>query len=164
MNRLELVRAEIDSVLLNQTNVEKRREGYVHLYGVAQCCSLLGVQRGLDVELCTVIGMLHDIYTYKFEYVKNHALLGADEAEKVLRKLNVFSEKEIGIVRNAIINHSNKKVKHDKYSELIKDADVLQNSLFHVSFEVKHKDRLKKIFKRFGVKIKLKKAAEQQKN
>lgn len=157
MNRLELVRNEIDAILLNQNNVEERRNGYVHLYGVAQCCSILAIKRGLDVELCAIIGMLHDIHTYKFNYVKDHAILGATEAENLMKELNVFTDEEIEIVRNSIFNHSDKKTKQDKYSELLKDADVLQNSLYNTTFEIKHKKRLKKTFKNFGIKMKLKK-------
>jgi len=157
MNRLELVRNEIDAILLNQNNVEERRNGYVHLYGVAQCCSILAIKRGLDVELCAIIGMLHDIHTYKFNYVKDHAILGATEAENLMKELNVFTDEEIEIVRNSIFNHSDKKTKQDKYSELLKDADVLQNSLYDTTFEIKHKKRLKKTFKNFGIKMKLKK-------
>ena len=157
MNRLELVRNEIDAILLNQNNVEERRNGYVHLYGVAQCCSILAIKRGLDVELCAIIGMLHDIHTYKFDYVKDHAILGATEAENLMKELNVFTDEEIEIVRNSIFNHSDKKTKQDKYSELLKDADVLQNSLYDTTFEIKHKKRLKKTFKNFGIKMKLKK-------
>jgi uncharacterized protein len=162
MNRLELVRNEIDVILLNQNNVEERRNGYVHLYGVAQCCSILAIKRGLDVELGAIIGMLHDIHTYKFNYVKEHAVLGATEAENLMKELNVFTDEEIEIVRNSIFNHSDKKTKQDKYSELLKDADVLQNSLYDTTFEIKHKKRLKKTFKNFGIKMKLKKVKVQK--
>jgi len=157
VDRLELVRKEIDLILLNQPDVELRRRGYIHLYGVAQNCSILAIKRRLDIELCAIIGMLHDIYTYKNGYVKDHALLGLPEAEKILRELNLFTEEEINIVKQAIAYHSEKKIKHDDYSELLKDADVLQNSLYNTSFEIKHIKRLKKVFKSFGVKIKLKK-------
>lgn len=157
MNRLDLVRNEIDSILLNQTDVEQRRDGYVHLYGVAQNCSLLAIKRGLNIELCTITGMLHDIYSYKFGYVKDHAIRGATEAENLLKGLNVFTDEEIEIVRNSIFNHSDKKTKHDKYSELIKDADTLQNSLYNNTFEIKHTKRLKKTFKNLRIKMKFKK-------
>ena len=160
MNRLELVRTEIDTILLNRENVNERPEGYIHLYGVAQYCTLLALKRKLNVELCTIIGMLHDIYTYKVEYVKEHALLGATEAENLLRDLEIFTEEEIEIVRTAISHHSDKKIKQDKYSELLKDADVLQNSLYSTIVETKHGKRLKKILKSLGVKIKLKKLRE----
>jgi len=55
MNRLELVRTEVDAVLLNQENVNIRPEGYIHLYGVAQICTILAIKRKLDVELCTIM-------------------------------------------------------------------------------------------------------------
>ena len=162
MNRLELVRTEIDAVLLNQENVNVRPEGYIHLYGVAQICTMLAIKRRLDVELCTIIGMLHDIYTYKIGYVKEHAILGAIEAENLLRDLEIFTDEEIETIKTAISHHSDKKTKHDKYSELLKDADVLQNSLYNTSHEIKHRKRLKKVFKNLGIKIKLKKVNESE--
>lgn len=162
MDRLELVRKEIDEMLLNQPDVELRRRGYVHLYGVAQNCSMLAIKRGLDIELCAIMGMLHDIYTYKHGYVKDHALLGVPEAEKILRGLNLFTEEEMSIVKLAIAYHSDKKIKHDKYSELLKDADLLQNSLYNTSFEIKHVKRLKNALKDFGIKMKLKKVKEKK--
>ena len=162
MDRLELVRKEIDEILLNQPDVELRRRGYVHLYGVAQSCSILAIKRGLDIELCSIMGMLHDIYTYKYGYVKEHGLLGVPEAEKILRKINTFTDEEIQIIKYAITYHSDKKTKHDQYSELLKDADVLQNSLYNTSFEIKHVKRLKKIFKSFGVKVKVKKVKDKK--
>jgi len=160
MNRLELVRNEIDVILLNLPDMNQRPMGYIHLYGVAQNCSLLALKRGLDVELCTIMGLLHDIYTYKFEYVKEHAILGAVEAENLLHDLDIFNEAEIEIIRNAISNHSDKKSKHDKYSELLKDADMLQNSLYDTVFDIKHKKRIKKLLKSMGIKLKLNKAVK----
>jgi uncharacterized protein len=157
MNKLQLVRAAVDEILLSQQDLQVRRDGYVHLYGVAQNCAILAIKRGLDIELCTIMGMLHDIYTYKFEYVKNHGALGAVEAEKILRKLELFSEEEIELVKRAVRNHSNKKTEHDKYSELLKDADLLQNTIYRSEIEIKHKDRLKKVFRNFGIRMKLKK-------
>lgn len=160
MNRLELLRNEIDTILLNQEDFSERRDGYVHLYGVAQNCSLLAIRRGLDIELCTIIGLLHDIYSYKFSYVKDHAMLGATEAENLLHSMAFFSDEEIEIVKNAIANHSNKKEKQDEYSELIKDADLLQNFLYNLSFDVKHKKRIKKTAKSLGIKMKFNKVAK----
>ena len=160
MNRLELVRTEIDAILLNQENVNVRPEGYIHLYGVAQACTMLAIKRKLDVEICTIIGLLHDIYTYKIGYVKEHAILGAIEAENLLRDLEIFTDEEIETIRTAISHHSDKKTKHDKYSELLKDADVLQNSLYTTTSEIKHRKRVKKVFKNLGIKIKIKKTDE----
>ncbi|MEI7503104.1 MAG: HD domain-containing protein [Paludibacter sp.] len=157
MNRIELVRTEIDLILQHQPDIDERRNGFVHLYGVTQNCTLLAIKRGLNVELCTIMGMLHDIYTYKCCYVKEHAMLGANVAENLLKELNLFTDDEIEIVRNSIFNHSDKKTKHDKYSELLKDADVLQNSLYNIPMEVSHRKRFKKTLKELGIKIKRKK-------
>jgi uncharacterized protein len=162
MDRLESVRKVIDAMLLNQPDVELRRTAYVHLYGVAQNCSMLAIKRGLDIELSAIMGMLHDIYTYKFHYIKEHAVLGATEAESLLQRLDIFTEEEIEIIKTAINNHSDKKTKHDPYSELLKDADVLQNSLYNTSFDIKHVKRLMKVFKSFGVKMKLKRIKEKK--
>lgn len=157
---MELVRTEIDAILLNQENVNVRPEGYIHLYGVAQACTMLAIKRKLDVEICTIIGILHDIYTYKIGYVKEHAILGAIEAENLLRDLEIFTDEEIETIRTAISHHSDKKTKHDKYSELLKDADVLQNSLYTTTSEIKHRKRVKKVFKNLGIKIKIKRVDE----
>jgi len=164
MERLELVRSVVNCVLSNQEDVKLRSEGYIHLYGVAQNCTLLAIKRKLDIELCTIIGLLHDIYTYKYGYVKEHAILGSSEAENLLIDLDVFTKDEIEIIKTAISNHSDKKTKHDKYSEMLKDADVLQNSLYNTSFEIKHVKRLKKVFRNFGIKMKLKKVKKQDTN
>jgi uncharacterized protein len=160
MNRLELVRTEIDAILLNQENVNVRPEGYIHLYGVAQACTMLAIKRKLDVEICTIIGILHDIYTYKIGYVKEHAILGAIEAENLLRDLEIFTDEEIETIRTAISHHSDKKTKHDKYSELLKDADVMQNSLYTTTSDIKHRKRVKKVFRSLGIKIKIKRVDE----
>lgn len=153
MNRIEIVRTEIDTILMQQPDIDERRNGFVHLYGVTQNCTLLAIKRGLDIELCTIMGMLHDIHTYKFCYVKEHAMLGAIEAENLLKELNLFTDDEIQIIRNSIHNHSDKKTKHDKYSELLKDADVLQNSLYNFPMKVSHRKRFKKIIKELGIKM-----------
>jgi len=160
MERLELVRNEVNAILLNQPDLNVRINGYIHLYGVAQNCSLLAIKRGLDIEICTIMGMLHDIYTYKNGYIKEHGMLGAIEAESILKNLSVFKPEEIEIVKYAITYHSDKKNKHDKFSELLKDADLLQNSLYQNFFEIKNLKRLIKTFKSFGIKMKLKKAAK----
>lgn len=161
MNRLELVRSEIDTVLLNQEDVNVRPEGYIHLYGVAQNCAMLAIKRGLDVEICTIIGLLHDIYIYKEGNEKEHAMFGSIVAENILRDLEMFSEDEIEIVKTAIIHHSDRVTKHDKYSELLKDADVLQNSLYLKKFDLKNKKRIKKVFKESGMKTRFKELARE---
>lgn len=66
MNRLECICNIVDRVLIERPELDHRHNGYVHLHGVSQFCSLLALKRGLDVELCAVAGMLHDIGLIKF--------------------------------------------------------------------------------------------------
>jgi hypothetical protein len=50
-------------------NVEDIKDGYIHLRGAAHYCTL----RGLDMEICAIMGMLHDICTRKLTTQKNKA-------------------------------------------------------------------------------------------
>ena len=153
MNRLEEIRKIIDDILMGQPDIEERRCGFVHLYGVSSICNLLALKRGLNVELCGVAGMLHDISSYKTGYSIDHAKLGSIEARKILNEVNCFKEEEINIICNAILHHSDKHSVHDDYSEVLKDADVLQHHLYNIDFQVaeKEKDRLSNIFRELGI-------------
>jgi uncharacterized protein len=153
MNRLEKVREIVDGVLMKQPNVEIRRNGYVHLYGVSSNCSLLALRRGANAEISAVSGMLHDIYTYKAGDSYEHAKLGSIEARKILHELKLFTEEEINIICKAIYNHSNKNEIGEIYEEILKDADVLQHYSYNTRFPVAEheKERLSKLFKEFDI-------------
>jgi uncharacterized protein len=153
MNKLEEVRKVVDNILLEQSNLEERRCGYVHLYGVSSNCSLLALKRGVNVELCAISGMLHDISSYKTGYSIDHAKLGSIEARKILNEINCFSEEEINIICNSIFSHSNKQDVGNGYEEILKDADVLQHYLYNTNFLINQneKDRLNNLFKELGI-------------
>ncbi|MEQ3306976.1 HD domain-containing protein [Fusobacterium varium] len=87
----------------------------MHLYGVAQLSVILAKKRNLNQEIAIMAGMLHDIYTYKFEY-----------------------SKEIDIICTAIHNHSNKERIDSEYDELLKDADVFQHCIYNPLIPVKN--------------------------
>jgi uncharacterized protein len=129
MERLESLRRIIDEVLDETGNPEDRRSGLVHLYGVSAAAALLALRRGLDAELAAVAGMLHDLATYETGTPDNHATRGARRAREVLRSLGAFTDVEIEAVCSAIAYHSDKAAVHDAFSELLKDADVLQHFL-----------------------------------
>lgn len=151
-DRLERLRATIDEMLRQKTDLFDARCGFMHLYGVSCVCALLALKRGLDPELCTTAGMLHDVWAYKADPT-DHARLGAIEAGKILRETGDFTDSEITTICTAIANHSNKGEIHDPMSELLKDADVLQHHLYNTSFEVKSSEagRLNLIFKELGI-------------
>ena len=153
MNRLEQVRQRVDDILRSQPDLEERRCGFVHLYGVSQACALLALKRGLDVQLCAVAGMLHDIATYKTGNPTGHDRLGALEAERLLLELGSFTEKEMADICRAIARHRAKGEIDAPFDELLKDADVLQHSLYNPGLNptLKEQPRLKAILGEMGI-------------
>ena len=131
MDRLEKVRQVVDEILRQQPDLEERRCGFVHLYGVAQTCALLAQKRGLDPQVCAVMGMLHDIATYRSGDPTNHAPRGAIEAAAILSDTGQFSQQEIDQISQAISTHSAKDQIDGELAELLKDADVLQHDLYN---------------------------------
>ena len=136
-NRVELVRQVVDDqVLRQQPNVEERRCGFVHLYGVAQACALLALKRGLDPELGMIAGMLHDVWNYKTVDLVEDNALGAAEAQRIMTDLGCFTEEEISVVGMAVLHHSDKGQVHGDFDELLKDADVLQHYLYNTTLKL----------------------------
>ena len=154
MNRLEKVCKVVNNILKKQSNLVERHCGYVHLYGVASNCSLLALKRGLNAELCSIAGMLHDISRYKNGSDIEHAKLSSLDARKIMNETKSFNDEEINIVCSAISKHSNKEDIDDYYDEVLKDADVLSHYLNRSKFQVeeKERDRLNKLFKELGIK------------
>lgn len=153
MNRIEKVRDYVDTVLLNMTDTKERRNGYLHLYGVSQACALIALKRMENVELATIAGMLHDIYTYATMNAKHHAHKGAVMAREILSSLQIFSEDETELICSAIYNHSSKGSKHSSFDEVLIDADVLQHCIYNPQFEIAEheKQRYENLREEFGL-------------
>ena len=129
-----------------------KKEGYLHLYGVAQFCALLALKRHENLELAVIAGMLHDIYTYSALDTLEHAHKGALMAREALTTLEIFTSSEIEKICTAIYYHSNKKLQHDPFTEVLIDADVLQHFLSEPLCEPykKERKRLKRLSKELG--------------
>ncbi len=153
MDRLVRVRQIVDEILLTQEDIEERRCGYVHLYGVSALAALLAKERGLDAEIACAAAMLHDIYSYRTHLTANHAHNSEEDARVLLRDLGLFSDVEQRLIRSAIFHHSDKANVHQPYDELIKDADVLQHYLYNTALPVKGHEaaRLKAIHAELGL-------------
>lgn len=136
MNRIEKIREYVDNVLLHMSDTTERRCGYLHLYGVSQACALIALKRRENVELATIAGMLHDIYSYSTMDTKDHAHRGSVMAREILVSLQIFAGDEIDMICTAIYNHSSKGSKHSSFDEVLIDADVLQHCLYNPIFDV----------------------------
>lgn len=143
MNRLEEVHKIVDSILMDQSNLEERHCGFIHLYGVSTTCSLFALKRGVNAELCAIAGMLHDISSYKTGCSTDHAKLSSIEARKILNEMQCFDEKEINIICNAIYHHSNKQDIDNVYDEILKDSDVLQHYLYNVDLKIYENEKIR---------------------
>jgi HD superfamily phosphodiesterase len=153
MNRIEILEKHIDNILLNMTDTNERRIGYIHLYGVAQFCALIAMKRGENVELATMAGMLHDIYSYAKMDTKDHAHKSAILAREILESLQLTKEDETKTICDAIYTHSDKGITHSGLSEVLIDADVFQHWLYNPTFKIKpqEKDRYSKLKFEFGL-------------
>ena len=151
-NRLEILRNEIDKIILNEKSDHVRT--YIsHMYGVARFCTLLAMKRDLNTELATTCGMLHDIFYMSGGASDNHAANGAKQAETILKDLQLYSDDEIKIITTAISRHSDKKNIHEPYDELLKDADVLDHCLYNTAFPIaQHEvERYHNLLMEFGI-------------
>ncbi len=138
-NRLEILRNEIDKIILNEKSDHIRM--YIsHMYGVARFCTLLAIKRNLNVELATICGMLHDIFYMSGGTSDNHAAKGAEQTEMILKTMRLYSDDEIKIVTTAISRHSDKKHIHGPYDELLKDADVMDHCLYNTAFPIAQRE------------------------
>ena len=153
MDRINTVRQYVDRMIQNRASHDERRNAYVHTYGVAQCCTMIAVKRGLNPELAHISGLLHDLYTYFTGSSLCHAISGADMARTAIRAMNIFTKEEKEIILSAIFYHSDKALIHDPYDELLKDADVLQHFLYDASFRIDYPviPRLNKVLEEFGL-------------
>ncbi|MFZ6028348.1 MAG: HD domain-containing protein [Chloroflexota bacterium] len=157
-DRLERLRQQVDAIIPTQPDAEQRRCGYVHLYGVSATCVLLAHKRGLNVEICAAMGMLHDIWSYgpNFSLEKGpnpaHGSLGIPEARRVLQACD-FSPGEVETICTAIGRHSAKSEVHGPFDELLKDADVFQHYLYNPALNpCRQSDtRLSGILNEFGI-------------
>jgi len=139
-NRLEILRQKVDD-MVNQGQRDKQRYFFVHLYSVSHFGAMLAIRRGLDPEIASTCGMLHDIYAVISGSYENHAINGSTEAKKILESLNLFTNDEIDIITTAISRHSDKDTKHLPYDEILKDADVLHHCLYNPYFPVKEQEQ-----------------------
>jgi len=153
MGKIEKVRVYVNGILDRIDHAENKHIAYIHTYGVLQCCALLAVKRGLDLELATAIGLLHDAYAYQTGITALHSHNGADMIKVAFkhRLAGIFTADEQTIIKSAIYHHSDKSHVHDAYDELLKDGDTLQHLSFDNTFGWIYGQRLLHIAKELSL-------------
>ena len=152
-DRTERVRAYVNGIFDRIENADEKRAAYIHSYGVSHCCALLAAKRGLDLELATIIGLLHDVYSYKTGVLAWHSQNGAEMVCVAFKYslTDLFSEEEQTIIKSAIYHHANKDIVHDEYDELLKDSDILQRLSFDTTYGWAYGQRLLRVMKELSL-------------
>ncbi len=154
MSRLEDIKSLVDNMLLGIENLADRRNGYVHLYGVADFASAIALKRGHGkeyAELAYMAGLLHDYEKYRTGVGKDHARKSAKAVKELLKSCKALSEIEIETIYEAIYYHSNKEQVNTEFNEILKDADVMEHWLKEPTVQVsKDLDRVKKLCGEFN--------------
>ena len=153
MSRLKEIRKEVEKKINKMEDADKRNSAINHLYGVSLAATLIAIKRGLDPELAAVSAMLHDLHAYKTGSYDDHAHLGAELAEKILKKSDFMKEDEIKTICSAIYHHDDKASIDAPMDEVLKDADVMHHVMNDLSKPIKEKEqaRYDNLCKEFGL-------------
>lgn len=165
----EKVERKVMEIILETSISDDQREDsqifeFMHASGCMQIGRLLAQKRNLNVDLASIACILHDISVIVSGSYKNHGPEGSSIARKILEEVGEFSEEEIRTITNAIYHHSEKEIySDDPYTELVKDVDVFDCSLYKNAegFYRLHKpepifneyvNRIKKVREELGLK------------
>lgn len=143
MNRYFILRDEVLHMIEEKAHGYYKREALAHMFQVETLCILLGQKRGLDEEICAIIGLLHDLAIPIYSSDFQHASRSSELAKSLLGSM--FTDEEKQSIITAIKNHSHKERIDDDYSEVIKDADCLSHHLEKTLLSHEESKRLKKI-------------------
>ena len=154
MSRLKELRKYVNKELNKMDDEDKKISAISHLYGVSLAATMIAKKRGLDPEIASMAGMLHDLHAYKTGSYDDHAHKGADLAREILGKLDLTTPEETDIICSAIYHHDDKHTVDSPMDELLKDADVIHHTLNDSSKAVKEKEqaRYNALCKELGVK------------
>ena len=136
LSRSEKVERKVIELLLSSKIPDNQRDSSLvwelkHSSGCCQIARILAQKRNLDIEIAEVSSVLHDIYVIVHGKYKDHAKLGAQIAQKILKNIGGFSDEEVKTTTDSIAHHSEKEIySDDPYIELVKDADVFDCSLY----------------------------------
>lgn len=136
LSRFEKVERKVMEIILSTKVLDDKREEsqifeFMHAGGVMAIGRLLASKRGLNVDIASAAAILHDIAVIQTGEYKDHAKRGAPMVKEILEEVGGFSQNEIQTITQAVLHHSEKEIHSENpYTELVKDADVLESSLY----------------------------------
>ncbi len=134
MNRL----FKLQCLLLDEIDSKEDFEGRdqslywekIHMASCARLGYILAEKRGLDTDLASCACAIHDFGRIQTGIQKDHAEAGYEPVKLFLKNSGLFQEEEIEMLALAVKNHSSKSVVGTWIEEIVKDADVLDFSMY----------------------------------
>ena len=153
MNRIDRLYTYLNKYVFLDDRRELRHIYLMHMQGVAQFAAMIALRRGVNPEIATIAGLLHDIHTLDTLDTIKHAQKGAKEAREILTQIGGYSIEEKDAICDAIKHHSDKKTVHAQLDEVLKDADVMQHCMYNVHMLPSDKDapRFSRLLNEFGM-------------
>jgi len=102
----------------------------------ANYAPIIALARNLDLELLTIIALLHDVLVYLVGIPENSDKFRSRMAKEILIELDIVSDEEMIVICKALENYSKGYNTCDLYSIVIRDAEVLGRYLYNVSCPV----------------------------
>ena len=127
MNVIEEIRKLVEEVCKRDSNLFGDEIWAYHILSVAKYAKLLARKLNADEEIVEIAALLHDYAGIKHAgKYENHHLLGAEEAEKILKRFN-YSKEKIEKVKHCIYAHrGSKPVKRETMeAECVASADAM---------------------------------------
>lgn len=114
------------------------KHDYVHFLNVARLAMIIKLKEDLTMseELIYAAALLHDIGRHiQYETGKDHATASGELAFQILEEAG-YSEKETGVIIDAIINHRNEGIKEEKNLRgILYRADKLSRECYFCEME-----------------------------
>lgn len=124
----------------------------MHMFSSSQLAKLYAINKNLDIELCAIIAILHDIAVVEGRIRKNHDKIAGKYVLGVIERFNnkcddntnQINDIEVSIIINAIIGHSDKdNFIDDEYAEMLKNIDCVDRYLYGIDTDGSYLDRCK---------------------
>jgi HD superfamily phosphodiesterase len=127
-----------------------------HAFGTAYLASTLAYRRNLSTEIAFATGLLHDAGRVVGGVTEDHPRKAGFLLRPVLEESG-YSLEEVDIILEAVTSHAYKSLKGSPYSEVLKDAILLERA-FSTGTDYadmkKSRQRLKHGFKELGFRLK----------
>jgi uncharacterized protein len=132
----------------------------MHMFSSSQLAKVYAMRNNLDVELCSIIAILHDIAVVYGKIRKNHDKESERYIITVIQEYNdscldfteKITEEELRIIIEASTQHSDKgTITENPYIEMIKDVDSLDRYLYGIKSDGEYSVRVSRTLELFNI-------------